>query len=570
MRHSIYRMAAALLAGCLLCGVPAGVLAEQENGSESVGTADAAAQEQQAGQIAEYTGTKPYVSAQGYCVIDAATGEVIVGNQEQEVFAPASITKIMTLLVAAEHCADLDEMVSMSESALDALELMSSTISPMPKPGELFSIRSLMYGMIMKSGNECANLLAERVAGSLDAFADLMNQRAAQAGALQTHFSNPSGLDADNHKTTPYDMAMIMKAALENPTAAAVLSAGSYTIPATEFCGERAMTSGHGMLNGSTSCEGVFAGKSGYTVQAKWTLATAAVRGDRTLIAVVMKCDEGCSYADTEQLLNFAYQKIQGEEPSQGGLIYNPQLVEYDDSGFTMTWTVGPDAFMAEFPVWMESDDSVPMTREKATVSGTELRYRVNLSDHDQKAGVYTVQAYVYDKNGTPRVSTVKVLAGAGNLQPGMTEWNGAWYYIRSNGTLALNWLELEDTCYYFDYTTGQRQTGFIAPSGTTFYLDADGKLVNGWQEIDGKTYYFQVPGDMVTGTMLIDGFPWLFGNDGALIQMLPSFLGEVVGNSLIPLENKNNQAGTENGSLESGEAERGSENGADGTGAAE
>jgi serine-type D-Ala-D-Ala carboxypeptidase (penicillin-binding protein 5/6) len=219
MRHSIYRMAAALLAGCLLCGVPAGVLAEQGNESGSVGTADAAAQGQQAEQIAEYTGTKPYVSAQGYCVIDAATGEVIVGNQEQEVFAPASITKIMTLLVAAEHCADLDEMVAMSESALDALELMSSTISPMPKSGEMFSIRSLMYGMIMKSGNECANLLAERVAGSLDAFADLMNQRASQAGALQTHFSNPSGLDADNHKTTPYDMAMIMKAALENPTA---------------------------------------------------------------------------------------------------------------------------------------------------------------------------------------------------------------------------------------------------------------------------------------------------------------------------------------------------------------
>lgn len=478
----------------------------------------------------------PSVSAQGYCVIDASTGEVIVGSREQDTFAPASITKIMTALVTVENCADLDTTVITTESALTELEPLSSTMSPMPRPGEPFTVRSLLYGLIMRSGNECANLLAEYVAGGTEAFAELMNERAVQAGALNTHFVNAHGLDDDAHYTTPYDMALIMKAALENPVTAQLLSDQSFTIPATAYAGERVMTSGHSMVNGTVSCDGVFAGKTGYTIQAKWTLATAARRDGRTLIAVVMQCDEGCNYSDTQVLFDFAFQKVQGADPSGGSQIYDPQLVAYDSSGFTVTWKVGPDAYMAEFPVWIEADSTDQMTKDTAVVSGDTLSYRVKLADHGGRTGAYTVQAYVYDRTGASHVSSVKILAGVEDLRPGLLQWDGSWYYVRENGTLALNWLETKDGCYYFDYTTGRMQTGWLDTGSTVFYLEEDGRMVSGWKEIDGSTYYFQVPGDMVTGVMRIGGRLYLFDANGALqTSILPAAMGEKIMNSIVP-----------------------------------
>lgn len=457
----------------------------------------------------------PWISAQGFCVIDADTGELIVGSREQEAFAPASITKIMTALVTAEQCTNLDDRIAVSEKAVTDLEVMSSTLSPMPKPGETFTVRDVLYGLVMKSGNECANMLAEYVAGGGEEFAQLMNERAARAGAVNTHFSNPHGLDADDHYTTPYDMALIMKAALENPVTAELFSAAAYTIPATGYSSQRVMTSGHAMVSGEYACDGVFAGKTGYTIRAKWTLVTAAKREGRTLIAVVMRCDEGCSYSDTEVLLSYAFQRIRGEEPSGGALVYNPQVTDYDSTGFTVVWTVGPDAVRAEFPVWIEYDDTDQMTRKSAEAGGGTVSCRVSLAEHGGRTGVYTVQAYVYDAQGGCRISTVKVAAGMEELSYGLFLWNDAWYYGKENGALALNWLETSEGCYRFDYMTARMQTGWITSGETVYYLGADGKLVNGWQEIDGNRYYFQVPGDMVTGRMRIDGFVYEFDENG-------------------------------------------------------
>lgn len=470
----------------------------------------------------------PSVSADGYCVIDAVSGELIVGSREQDAFAPASITKIMTALVAAEQCQDPDESVVVSEQAVTALEPLSSTITPMARAGEKFTVRDLLYGLIMKSGNECANILAEYTAGSTENFAQLMNARAQQAGALHTHFANAHGLDDDEHYTTPYDMALIMKAALENPLVSQLLSDRYYTIPATNCAGERAMQSGHSMLNGGYTCNGVFAGKTGYTIHAKWTLVTAAERDGRKLIAVVMKCDEGCSYSDTDVLLQFAFARAEGQTPQGGALVYDPQVSEYSASGFTVTWAVGPDAAAADVPVWIEYDstdqmtrDTVPIEADTADASGRKyIRYHVDLARHGGRTGVYTVQAYVYDVQGAQKISTIKVLAGPDQMSYGLVSWNGAWYYIKENGALALDWTETEQGCYRFDYITGQMQTGWFKDGQTVYYLDADGKLASGWREIDGNRYYFQVPGDMAVGRMQIEGFVYEFGSDGVLQQL--------------------------------------------------
>ena len=129
------------------------------------------------------------VSALGYCVMNADTGEIVLQKNADEKLHPASITKIMTLLVTVEQCDNLDSVTTVSENALNQIAPLSSTLHPMPKPGEQFTIRDLLYGLTMCSGNECANILAEAVCGDIDSFVELMNERAKEAGAKNTHFS---------------------------------------------------------------------------------------------------------------------------------------------------------------------------------------------------------------------------------------------------------------------------------------------------------------------------------------------------------------------------------------------
>ena len=455
------------------------------------------------------------VSAEGYCVMNADTGEIILQNNADEQFHPASITKIMTLLVTVEHCDNLDQVTTVSENALNQIAPLSSTLHPMPKPGEHLTIRDLLYGLTMCSGNECANILAEAVSGDIDSFVELMNERAKEAGATNTHFANPHGLDADDHLTTAHDMALIMKAALENSAAREILSAKTYTIPATEYASERVMTSGHKMVSGEIECEGVYAGKPGYTRLAQSTLVTAAKRGNVNLITAVMKSDSGVSYEDTSLLLDNAYAKINDWGMTGGFNVYHPRVTEMDDTGFSVTWDVGSDAVRAEFPVWIEYDSTDTLTRDTAEVTSDTISYHVNLSDHAGKTGVYTVQAYVYNAAGESKVCSLKVLAGAGD-QKGFVNWNGATYYVHENGTLGLQWQELEDGCYYFDYTTGQMYTGWV-DGDTKFYLDPDGRMHTGWLTLDGKKYYFYQAGDMVTGKMVIGNGEYYFDENGVL-----------------------------------------------------
>lgn len=476
----------------------------------------------QAAQIDEYKSQKRDtddieigISAQGYCVMDADTGELILENNADAKYHPASITKIMTLLVTVENCDNLDKITTVSENALNMIAPLSSTLHPMPKPGEEFSIRDLLYGLTMCSGNECANILAEAVSGDIDSFVELMNERAKKAGALNTHFSNPHGLDEEDHLTTAHDMALIMKAAIENQTVLEILSAKEYTISATEYTQERQMKSGHKMISGEFECDGVYAGKPGYTRLAQSTLVTAAKRDDINLIAVVMKSDSGVSYEDTSLLLDNAYAKLNDWGMTGGFNVYHPRVTQIDDEGFTVEWDVGSDAVRAEFPVWIEYDSTDTLTRESADITSDTIAYRVNLSDHGNRQGVYTVQAYVYNMHGKEKVSTIKVLSGARD-QKGFVTWNGNTYYVHENGSLGLQWQELEEGCYYFDYTTAQMQRGWIDGS-TRFYLDPDGKMHTGWLSLDSRQYYFYEAGDMATGVMCINGIEYVFDENGVL-----------------------------------------------------
>lgn len=257
----------------------------------------------------------PGAEAEAYIVYNPDTGEIITGKNIHEKHYPASITKIMTALLVLEHCYNLDDVVTFSHAAVTNITSDSSTLIPVAKEGEQMSLRDVLYGMFLSSGNECANMLAEYVSGSTEAFCQLMNERAAMIGATNTHFMNAHGLHDDNHYTTPYDMALIFTEALQNPAFKALASTKEYTIPATNMTETRNLTMGHQMVIQAPGylCEGVFAGKTGRTPQAGRTLVTGCERNGVTLISVVMKTGETKHYTDTMGLLNYAYDVIEGE-----------------------------------------------------------------------------------------------------------------------------------------------------------------------------------------------------------------------------------------------------------------
>ena len=249
--------------------------------------------------------SQPEVAAEGAVLLNAATGEVLYGKNQDQQFYPASITKVMTALVVLEHC-NLNETVTFSETATTNLE--SGAVALGVSAGDQLTVEQSLYGLLLKSANEIGNGLAEHVSGSISAFADLMNAKAKELGCKNTHFANPHGLNNENHKTTPYDMALILRAAVANDTFRKIDTTTSYQFPAIKNAAARTITMGHKMMYKTDSryYEGIIGGKTGYTSKAGNTLVTAVERDGVRLIAVVMKA-KGTHYTDTRAMLDYGF-----------------------------------------------------------------------------------------------------------------------------------------------------------------------------------------------------------------------------------------------------------------------
>ena len=167
-------------------------------------------------------------------LIDASTGEIVAEREAYERMYPASMTKVMTLLVAVEHIKNLDDKVIVSQEAADySYSHDGSAVNW--SPGEEITVKDLLYGTILSSGADACYDLAVYVAGDLDSFVAMMNDKVEELGLSgTTHFTNVAGFYDDNHYTTAYDMAMILKAAVENDLCREVMSAHTYTTPSTE------------------------------------------------------------------------------------------------------------------------------------------------------------------------------------------------------------------------------------------------------------------------------------------------------------------------------------------------
>lgn len=283
--------------------------------------------------VPTWAAVAPEVSAQGYVILDADTGRMIAGEQENARFYPASTTKVLTALVVLEHAENLEVPVTFSHTAVTDLAEPSSTMEPRGREGEQMPLEDVLYGLILNSGNECANALAEYVSGSTEAFAALMNERAEQIGASGSNFVNAHGLFEAEHYSTPYDMGLIFREAMKNDTFRKIDTTREYQAAATNLSPERTMEMGHRMVHGDIACEGVIAGKTGLTDEGGRTLITEAERGGVRLIVVIMQAEEEEFYNDTAKLLDYGYQLLAEETAAQATQAQSPANSETAAAG---------------------------------------------------------------------------------------------------------------------------------------------------------------------------------------------------------------------------------------------
>ena len=248
---------------------------------------------------------EPELASEAAILMDASTGQILYAKNAWERLYPASITKVLTGLLALENLESTDTL-TVSQTAVSQVPRTSSHISL--QPGETLTVADAMYALAISSANDAAVTLAEGVSGSVEAFSTLMNEKARECGALNSNFVNPSGLPSQQHYTTAYDMAKIAAKALENPDFLLYFGSGAYEMPATNLSQARSLISKNQMTDGTRSCPGLLFSKTGWTTSAQGTLVTAARQSGVTLIAVTLKSPMlEDKYQDTQALLEYGF-----------------------------------------------------------------------------------------------------------------------------------------------------------------------------------------------------------------------------------------------------------------------
>lgn len=224
-------------------------------------------------------------------LVDVNNHQVIAGKEYDMKIFPASMTKVMTLIVAVENIKDMNDTFEMTAELIDPLYREDASLAGFA-PGEKVTAKDMLYGLILPSGADAAVGLANLVAGSEEAFVKLMNKKCKEMGLKNTHFTNTSGLYHEKHYTTPLEMAMIMEYAMGNEVCAEILSAYQYTTQKTEQNPEGLLltsTMFSRMYGNEVDTVSIKAGKTGYVGEAGSCLVSYAERGEDKYIAVSAK-----------------------------------------------------------------------------------------------------------------------------------------------------------------------------------------------------------------------------------------------------------------------------------------
>ena len=241
------------------------------------------------------------INARSCVVLDRTSKKILYGKNEYNKVKMASTTKIMTATIILENC-DLNKTVSASKKAANT---GGSRLGL--KTNDKITIRDLLYGLLLVSGNDAAVCLAESCSGSISDFAILMNKKAIELGLTNTHFETPHGLDSDNHYTTAYELALLSDYALNNPIFLNIVGTKTYTI---NINGISKNLSNTNELLGNLS--GVYGIKTGFTNGANRCLVTACKREDMDIICVVLGCDtKNFRSLDSTKLINYSFDNFE-------------------------------------------------------------------------------------------------------------------------------------------------------------------------------------------------------------------------------------------------------------------
>lgn len=349
-----------------------------------------------------YWPSGPGVQAEAAVVMEASTGTVLYEKNPHEQLYPASITKIMTTLLALEHCG-LEEEVTFSYESVHNIDRNSTHI--FRDVGEIMTMEQCLYAVMLGSANDCAYAVAEHAGKGYENFIAMMNDKAASLGCVDTHFNNPHGLTEEEHYTSAYDMALISREALKNDTFRAITGTKRYTIPFTNKHPneETPLVNHHKMLTnyqGDTQflydyCIG---GKNGYTDLARRTLVTFAEKDGMVLICVVLKEDNNADYTDTRQLLDYCFDNF---------TMWN---VAEHESQYEITGTANTEIFaVADRFVDLDGESQIVLPK---TVDFEEASYEVVKAEGEDAVALLK---YTY---GDRVVGTVGLKATNAEVQP--------------------------------------------------------------------------------------------------------------------------------------------------------
>ena len=275
---------------------------------------------------AQAEGTPENLYARSAVLMDADTGRILFGKNDNEVMPMASTTKIMTLLVTLEH-ADLDEIVEVSARAASMPDVQLHI-----REGERYRLQDLCYSLMLESHNDSAVAIAEHVGGTVEGFAAMMNQKAKHLGCYHTYFITPNGLDAEDehgkHSTTAKDLARIMRCCIKNETFLSITREPSWTF--TDMDGNRSFTvqNKNAFLQ---MMEGALTGKTGFTNEAGYCYVGALERGEKRLITVVLACGwpnhKTWKWMDTKALMNYGLEDYHKETVGSDRMALEPLSV---------------------------------------------------------------------------------------------------------------------------------------------------------------------------------------------------------------------------------------------------
>ncbi len=270
----------------------------------------------------------PSVSARCAILIDAESGLVLYEKNAHTRMYPASTTKVMTAILALEN-GNFDDVVTVSYNAVNTISFDSSKAGLYE--GEEISFKDLVYTLLICSANDSANVIAEHIAGDVSSFVDMMNTRALEIGAKNTHFVNTHGLHNESHYTTAYDLAILASHAMKMPVFREIVAMRSYSLaPSNKFDETRYFNSTNHLLNPNSryyykNAVGI---KTGYTDNAKSCLVSAAEANGKTYIAVVLGAEnidgQSMSFVDSRALLSYGVENYEPVELCKAGAFAKP------------------------------------------------------------------------------------------------------------------------------------------------------------------------------------------------------------------------------------------------------